>query len=190
MCIRDRYITMTSTNLIKNWDDLSLKNDLLRGIYSYGFEKPSDIQKTAIFPIINKKDIIAQAQSGTGKTGAFSISSLQCIDISIVETQVMIIVPTRELVQQIQKVMSGLSEFIENINIKTLIGGTSVNEDIEELKTPPHIIIGTPGRIFDMIKRKKINMNTIQLFILDEADEMLSRAVSYTHLTLPTTPYV
>jgi translation initiation factor 4A len=166
---------MTSTNLIKNWDDLSLKTDLLRGIYSYGFEKPSDIQKTAIFPIINKKDIIAQAQSGTGKTGAFSISTLECVDVSKIETQVMIIVPTRELVQQIQKVMLGLSEFIENITIKTLIGGTSVNEDIEYLKTPPHIIIGTPGRIFDMIKRKKINMTSIQLFILDEADEMLSR---------------
>lgn len=166
---------MTSNNPIKNWDDLSLKTELLRGIYSYGFEKPSEIQKTAIYPIINKKDIIAQAQSGTGKTGAFSISSLQYIDLSVNETQIMIIVPTRELVQQIYKVIICLSEFMENIRVKTLIGGTSVSADIEELKNPPHIIIGTPGRIFDMIKRRKINMYTIKLFILDEADEMLSR---------------
>jgi len=166
---------MTSTESIKNWDDLSLKTDLLRGIYSYGFEKPSEIQKTAIFPIINKNDVIAQAQSGTGKTGAFSISSLQYVNTDLNETQVMIIVPTRELVQQIFKVITGISEFMDKIKIKTLMGGTSVTTDIEELKIPSHIIVGTPGRIFDMIKRKKINMSTIQLFILDEADEMLSK---------------
>ena len=107
---------MTSTESIKNWDDLSLKTDLLRGIYSYGFEKPSEIQKTAIFPIINNNDVIAQAQSGTGKTGAFSISSLQYVNTDLNETQVMIIVPTRELVQQIFKVITGISEFMDKIS--------------------------------------------------------------------------
>lgn len=160
---------------IKSWDDLNMKTNLLRGIYSHGFENPSEIQKKAIYPIINKKDVIAQAQSGTGKTGAFSISSLQYIDSSLNESQVMIIVPTRELVMQIKKVMMALSDFMDNVSIKTLIGGTSVTNDIEELKVPPHIIIGTPGRIYDMIKRRKINMLSIKLFILDEADEMLSK---------------
>ena len=166
---------MDSTTEIKHWDDLNISTNPLRGIYSHGFENPSEIQKKAIYPIINKKDVIAQAQSGTGKTGAFSISSLQYIDTSLTETQVMIIVPTRELVLQIDKVIKGLSEFMDNIYIKTLIGGTSVSNDIEKLKTPPHIIIGTPGRTFDMIKRNKINMLSIKLFILDEADEMLTR---------------
>lgn len=166
---------MDSTTEIKHWDDLNISTNLLRGIYSHGFENPSEIQKKAIYPIINKKDVIAQAQSGTGKTGAFSISSLQYIDTSLTETQVMIIVPTRELVLQIDKVIKGLSEFMDNVYIKTLIGGTSVSDDIEKLKTPPHIIIGTPGRTFDMIKRNKINMLSIKLFILDEADEMLTR---------------
>ena len=166
---------MDSTTEIKHWDDLNISTNPLRGIYSHGFENPSEIQKKAIYPIINKKDVIAQAQSGTGKTGAFSISSLQYIDTSLIETQVMIIVPTRELVLQIDKVIKGLSEFMDNIYIKTLIGGTSVSNDIEKLKTPPHIIIGTPGRTFDMIKRNKINMLSIKLFILDEADEMLTR---------------
>lgn len=166
---------MDSTTEIKHWDDLNISNNLLRGIYSHGFENPSEIQKKAIYPIINKKDVIAQAQSGTGKTGAFSISSLQYIDTSLTETQVMIIVPTRELVLQIDKVIKGLSEFMDNVYIKTLIGGTSVSDDIEKLKTPPHVIIGTPGRTFDMIKRNKINMLSIKLFILDEADEMLTR---------------
>ena len=169
------YITMDSITEIKHWDDLNISTNLLRGIYSHGFENPSEIQKKAIYPIINKKDVIAQAQSGTGKTGAFSISSLQYIDTSLIETQVMIIVPTRELVLQIDKVIKGLSEFMDNVYIKTLIGGTSVSNDIEKLKTPPHIIIGTPGRTFDMIKRNKINMLSIKLFILDEADEMLTR---------------
>ena len=166
---------MDSNIEIKHWDDLNINTNLLRGIYSHGFEKPSEIQKKAIYPIINKKDVIAQAQSGTGKTGAFSISSLQSIDTSLLQTQVMIIVPTRELVTQINKVMKALSDFMENVSIKTLIGGTSVANDIEDLKSPPHIIVGTPGRIYDMIKRKKIDMLSIQLFILDEADEMLSR---------------
>lgn len=166
---------MDSNIEIKHWDDLNINTNLLRGIYSHGFEKPSEIQKKAIYPIINKKDVIAQAQSGTGKTGAFSISSLQSIDTSLLKTQVMIIVPTRELVTQINKVMKALSDFMENVSIKTLIGGTSVANDIEDLKSPPHIIVGTPGRIYDMIKRKKIDMLSIQLFILDEADEMLSR---------------
>lgn len=166
---------MDSNIEIKHWDDLNISTNLLRGIYSHGFENPSEVQKKAIYPIINKKDVIAQAQSGTGKTGAFSISSLQYIDVSLIETQVIIIVPTRELVLQIYKVMKGLSEFMENVYVKTLIGGTSVMNDIEDLKTPPHIIVGTPGRTFDMIKRKKINMLSIKLFILDEADEMLSR---------------
>lgn len=166
---------MDSNIEIKHWDDLNISTNLLRGIYSHGFENPSEVQKKAIYPIINKKDVIAQAQSGTGKTGAFSISSLQYIDVSLIETQVIIIVPTRELVLQIYKVMKGLSEFMENVYVKTLIGGTSVMNDIEDLRTPPHIIVGTPGRTFDMIKRKKINMLSIKLFILDEADEMLSR---------------
>ena len=157
---------MDSNIEIKHWDDLNINTNLLRGIYSHGFEKPSEIQKKAIYPIINKKDVIAQAQSGTGKTGAFSISSLQSIDTSLLQTQVMIIVPTRELVTQINKVMKALSDFMENVSIKTLIGGTSVANDIEDLKSPPHIIVGTPGRIYDMIKRKKIDMLSIQLFIL------------------------
>lgn len=160
---------------IKNWDDLNLKPELLRGIYSYGFENPSEIQKLAIYPIIQKRDVIAQAQSGTGKTGTFSISAIQNTDASLNETQTLIIAPTRELVTQTSNVLQSISTFIDGLKVKTLVGGTNVNEDIEYLKNNiPHIIIGTSGRIFDMFKRRKINLHTIKLFILDEADEMLS----------------
>ena len=99
---------------INIWDDLNLKETLLRGIYSCGFEKPSEIQKRAILPIINGNDVIAQAQSGTGKTGAFTISTLQCIDTELNETQAIIIAPTRELASQIFKVLNTLSVFFTN----------------------------------------------------------------------------
>lgn len=162
-------------NTINNWDDLNLKNNLLRGIYAYGFENPSEIQQKAILPIINGNDVIAQAQSGTGKTGAFSISTLQNIDTTKNECQALIISSTRELVMQIHSVINNLGSFIDKLNIKLLVGGTSVSTDIQSLQNNcPHIVVGTPGRIYDMIKRRKLNAYTIKLFVLDEADEMLS----------------
>ena len=159
---------------IEKWDELDLKEDLLRGIYSHGFEVPSPIQKKAILPMINKKDVIAQAQSGTGKTGAFTVSALQLIDENVNDNQIIIMSPTRELAIQIRDVISSLGNFFSYLKTKLLIGGTSVDKDIEELKSKPNLIIGCPGRINDMIKRKKINTKTIKLLILDEADEMLS----------------
>ena len=161
--------------IVKNWDDLNLKTDLLRGIFSYGFEKPSEIQQKAILPITQGNDVIAQAQSGTGKTGTFSISTLQSIDIDNKQCQAIIISSTRELVMQIHDVVNKLGEFMDGLTTKLLIGGTSVSEDIQYLQSNnPHIVVGTPGRIFDMIKRRKLNVFPIKLFVLDEADEMLS----------------
>ena len=168
-------VSTIDTSNIKNWDDLDLNNEILRGIYSHGFERPSDIQQKAILPIINKRDVIAQAQSGTGKTGSFSISALQRVDFSSNDCQVLIVAPTRELVLQIFSVILNIGTFIDNLKVKTLIGGTSVSDDIQELKNkPPQIVVGTPGRIFDMIKRRKLDLSTVKLFMLDEADEMLS----------------
>tara|TARA_B110000967_G_C18897721_1_gene571991 strand:+ start:2887 stop:4023 length:1137 start_codon:yes stop_codon:yes gene_type:complete len=166
--------TNTDSN-VKNWDDLELKTELLRGIYSLGFEKPSEIQQKAILPITKGKDVIAQAQSGTGKTGAFSISALQNIDIEKKECQAIIISSTRELVMQIHGVVNSLGEFMDGLNTKLLVGGTSVADDIQSLqKCIPHIVVGTPGRIFDMIRRRKLDVFTANLFVLDEADELLS----------------
>jgi len=165
------------TKTINTWDDFELKDDLLRGIYAYGFENPSEIQKKAILPIISGFDTIAQAQSGTGKTGAFSISTLQKIDITKKELQGLIIAPTHELAKQITSVISSIGNSMKGLNIKTMIGGTSVQQDITDMhENPPHVIVGCAGRIFDMIRRKNINANTVKLFILDEADEMLSGA--------------
>ena len=162
--------------IIDTWDELNLKDDILRGIFRYGFEKPTPIQGLAIPPITNFKDTIAQAKSGSGKTGSFIISALQNLDIKNHSTQALIIAPTRELVKQISTVANNLSGLMDSIKIKTLVGGSSVNEDSNYLKNNyPHIIVGTIGRIYDMVRRKNIDTYTIKLLILDEADEMLSK---------------
>ena len=164
---------MNSTE-ITNWNDINMKEDLLRGIYSYGFESPSPIQKRAIIPIVQGRDVIAQAQSGTGKTGAFTISAIQCIDETVNEIQVLILAPTRELAIQIHKVVTSLGAFINKFKSKLMIGGVPTSEDMVDNNQVPQILVGTPGRVYDMIRRKKITVKSLRLIILDEADEMLS----------------
>lgn len=160
---------------INSWDDMDLKDELLRGIYSYGYEQPSNIQKMAIPLAIKGNNMIAQAQSGMGKTGAFSISVLQYIDENIPHTQAIIMAPTHELVKQTYNVVSSLGYKMEKLVVKTLLGGTSIQEDISDLKNkPPQIVIGTSGRIYDMLLRKHLVADHLKLFVLDEADVMLS----------------
>jgi translation initiation factor 4A len=157
------------------WSDIdNIKEELLRGIFSYGFENPSPIQQQSILSIIEKKDVIAQAQSGTGKTGAFTISALQLIDDKKKNSQILILSPTRELSEQIFKVINSIGDFLKNIKIALLVGGTPVDDDIRKLKEKPEIIIGCPGRVHDMIRRNKLDASLLDTLIIDEADEMLS----------------
>jgi superfamily II DNA/RNA helicase len=160
---------------IETWDELDISNDLLRGIYAYGFEKPSPIQCKSIVPIIKGKDIIAQAQSGTGKTAAFSIGALSIINLSENTSQILVLSPTRELTIQTAKVMSSLGQMMSGLKTQVLVGGSSIDEDSSALKNNvPHVIAGCPGRVYDMIRRGNIVAKNIKLVILDEADEMLS----------------
>jgi len=160
---------------IKSWDDIDMDNSILRGIYSHGFEKPSPIQQKAIKPIILKKDIIAQAQSGTGKTAAFTIGALSIIDTDDKNTQVLILSPTRELSLQTSTVVKSIGSLMTGLNVQTFYGGSSYDESNDFLrKNVPHIICGCPGRVYDMLRRNKITNKSIKLIILDEADEMLS----------------
>lgn len=160
---------------IEKWDEMDCDPLVLRGIYAYGFEHPSPIQKKAITPMIAKRDIIAQAQSGTGKTGCFTVGTLQNIDTSKNEVQAMILSPTRELSQQTKNVLDSLGTFIKGLRTQLLIGGTSTDECIKQLReNTPHVVIGCPGRVYDMLRRKKIKQHTLKLIVLDEADEMLS----------------
>jgi translation initiation factor 4A len=160
----------------KNWEDVDeISPDLLRGIYAYGFEKPSHIQQKSILSIIQKRDVIAQAQSGTGKTGAFTVAALQSIDVAKTKTQVLILAPTRELAKQIYDVISSIGSMMTGLTLRLLVGGTSTADDASDLrKSAPHIIVGCPGRVFDMIRRNHIQGSHVNMLVLDEADEMLS----------------
>lgn len=167
---------------IRNWDDLNLKHELLRGIYAYGFEIPSEIQKKAILPIVAKHDIIAQAQSGSGKTGTFSIGVLQNIDLSVRKTQALLLAPTHELAKQISGVIQSIGNMLitddneTKVIVKTLLGGTSIREDVQEMReNVPHIIVGCVGRVMDMLSKGHIHGEDLNMFVLDEADEMLSK---------------
>jgi superfamily II DNA/RNA helicase len=155
--------TYDSSFEIKSWDDLEINPDILRGIYGYGFENPSPIQCKAIIPIIQGKDIIAQAQSGTGKTAAFTIGLLARLDLDVNETQVIVLSPTRELSVQTSSVITNIGAMMKGLKLLNLVGGSSVDEDIETLKNnTPHVITGCPGRIYDMMRRNYIKSKTIQ----------------------------
>ena len=160
--------------IVDNFDNMNLSPELLRGIYAYGFERPSTIQQRAILPVIKGRDVIAQAQSGTGKTATFSISALQKLDVSNPQCQALILAPTRELAQQIQKVVIALGDFMK-IQCHACIGGTNVRDDMKILSDGAQVVVGTPGRVFDMINRGALKTDNMKMFILDEADEMLSR---------------
>jgi len=169
-------LIVDTENTIQSWDDLDCDTALLRGIYSYGFEKPSPIQQRAILPMKNKKDVIAQAQSGTGKTGCFAVGILLSIELEKNKTQALCLSPTRELSTQIKSVIDGIGSMMTGLKTQLLVGGTSTDEDIRVLqdKKQPHVVIGCPGRIYDMLRRKKLASTELKLLVLDEADEMLS----------------
>ena len=159
----------------EKWDELDIPIQLLRGIYAYGFETVSPIQKKAIKPIISGRDVIAQAQSGTGKTATFTIGALSVVDVDLKSPQVLILSPTRELTKQTANVINGIGCMMPKLNVQVLIGGTFIKDDMDQMiENPPHIIAACPGRIFDVIKRNRNITKNIKTIILDEADEMLS----------------
>ena len=173
--ISEELVFDSTENVIFNWDELPLDHNILRGIFAHGFEKPSPIQQRAIKPIIEGRDVIAQAQSGTGKTATFTVGALQNVNIAESTTQVLILSPTRELSTQTANVVSNIGSFMNGLKIQTLFGGASIEEGSSfSSKNIPHIICGCPGRVYDLMRRDRISSKTIKLFILDEADEMLS----------------
>ncbi|MBA0622363.1 hypothetical protein Godav_007915 [Gossypium davidsonii] len=143
-------------------------------IFREGFEKPSAIQQRGIVPFCKGLDVIQQAQSGTGKTATFCSGILQQLDYSLVQCQALVLAPTRELAQQIEKVMRALGDYL-GVKVHACVGGTSVREDQRILSSGVHVVVGTPGRVFDMLRRQSLRPDHIKMFVLDEADEMLSR---------------
>uniref|UniRef100_A0A2P2I2C3 RNA helicase n=2 Tax=Hirondellea gigas TaxID=1518452 RepID=A0A2P2I2C3_9CRUS len=164
--------TSQKLKVYPTFESMGLKKEILQGIYAYGFRKPSSIQQRSIMPIIEGNDVIAQAQSGTGKTATYSIALLQMLRCKSKETQAIILSPTRELATQIQKVVQSLGDFL-SVQCHACIGGTNAALDIKKLQAGQQVVSGTPGRVLDMIKRTKLRTRAVKLLILDEADEML-----------------
>lgn len=166
---------MSSTednDIITDWTGFNLNNNILRGIYAYGFEKPSPIQQKSIKPILDGKDIIAQAQSGTGKTACFTIGALSKVNTDEKNLQVIVLSPTRELSIQTGNVIKNIANFIPKLKIDSCYD--SNKKENAFTYSVPHIICGCPGRVIEIITKYKINTDNLKFVVLDEADEMLS----------------
>jgi len=159
---------------VETFEDLDLKEPLLRDIYAYGFTRPSPLQKLAIRPIIEGQDIIMQAKSGTGKTAACLIGSLQRMDADRQATQTLVLAPTRELACPIQKVAEALGTHLR-VSSCALLGGNAHRDVIAMLRRSPQVVVGTPGRVRDMLQRREMQLDDLNTFVLDEADEMMAR---------------
>jgi len=164
--------TVTEVKRYESFDEMGLPDTLLRGVYSYGYERPSKIQSLAIVPISQGNDILAQANSGTGKTASFLCGSLCRVDTKLNKPQIMILVPTQELAKQILEVAKHLGSFM-GITCLCATGGNAIREDISLIENGVHLVVGTPGRMFDLMNRGKLTTENIKCLILDEADQML-----------------
>ena len=170
--------------------ETNLSPEILQAIGELGFESPTEIQKQTI-PFISTdiRDLIALAQTGTGKTAAFSLPILDMIDDASRKIQFLVLCPTRELCLQITKDIKNYSKYMKNIKTTAVYGGSSITDQIRSLRDKPQIIVGTPGRVIDLINRKALDFSEIQWMVLDEADEMLSMGFKEDLATiLSTTP--
>ena len=158
----------------QNFDDYKLKIELLKGIYEKGYEKPSPIQEEVIPIALLGKDIIARAKNGTGKTASFVIPILEKIDFNKKYVQALILVPTRELAMQSSSTIREIGKYL-NVRCMITTGGTNLKEDIYRLYDPVQILVGTPGRVFDLVNKGALDLSKCGILILDEADKLLSQ---------------
>ena len=173
MCIRDRNSTKSKNK--ESFLNFSLKSELLKSIKELGFNSPTPIQSKVIPHLMSSdQDLIASAQTGTGKTAAFGLPLLDLTNTKVTNVQTLILCPTRELCIQITNDLLSYSKYLKNINILSVYGGVKIEKQIKSLKKGPQIVVGTPGRTNDLIRRKKLIIGNIDRLILDEADEMLS----------------
>ena len=158
----------------ESFDDMGLHENLLRGIYAYGFEKPSAIQQRAVKPIVEGRDVIAQAQSGTGKTSMVAVALCQAVDTKSRDVQALVLSPTRELAAQTDRTVRELGAFM-SVRSHCCVGGKSLGEDLRQLEGGLQVVSGTPGRVYDLVRRRALGTRGIRLIVLDEADEMLGK---------------
>lgn len=161
--------------MISDFLDLGLSNEILNAVAELGFEKPTPVQAT-IIPrlLVEDGDIVCLAQTGTGKTAAFGLPALEYLDVKNPATQVLVLSPTRELCRQIAQDLTGFAKYIQGIRIVSVYGGAGIQGQIKDLEKGAHVIVATPGRLLDLIKRGAADISGIKTLILDEADEMLN----------------
>ncbi len=152
--------------------ELGLSEDILSAIVKAGYETPTPIQEQTIMLALDGKDVIGQAQTGTGKTAAFGLPTLNKIDVNG-GLQAIVIAPTRELAVQSQEELFRFGRD-KGIKVRSVFGGASIDKQIKALKSGAHVVVGTPGRMVDLIKRRALQLGDIETLILDEADEMLN----------------
>ncbi|AQG80101.1 DEAD/DEAH box helicase [Spirosoma montaniterrae] len=155
------------------FSDLAISDEILQAVTDMGFVSPSPIQAEAIPPILAGRDVIGQAQTGTGKTAAFGIPALDLIDTQDRSVQVLVLCPTRELALQVSEEIRKLAKYKRGVRIEAIYGGDSIERQIRSLKSGVHIVIGTPGRVMDHMERNTLKLDNVKMMILDEADEML-----------------
>jgi translation initiation factor 4A len=158
---------------IDNFDLMGLRDDLLHGVFAYGFRDPSPIQALSVRPIIDHRQVIAQARSGTGKTGAFGIGILNNLDLSSQTTQAFIISPTRELATQTFEFLKAIGAHMHDLSLALFIGGHSIREDQEKASKNPHVAVCAPGRALDLITNGYLRCENVHMLCLDEADQLL-----------------
>lgn len=168
------YETSEECQVYPTFDSMRFGEELLRGVYAYGFERPSAVQQRAIVPILKGRDVIVQSQSGTGKTCVFCIGALQAVEPGIREAQVLVLSPTRELAEQSQKVCLALGYYLP-VKVHCSVGGKRVADDCAALESGVQIVSGTPGRVFHMIQTRALRTRALKMLVLDEADEMLNK---------------
>ncbi|QUN05499.1 DEAD/DEAH box helicase [Shewanella yunxiaonensis] len=162
---------MSSSEL--TFRELGLSEELLRALNELGYEHPTPIQAASIVPLMEGKDILGQAQTGTGKTGAFALPLLNAIDHKFNAPQILVLAPTRELAVQVAEAFTSYAKYLKGFHVLPIYGGQSMHQQLQALRRGPQVIVGTPGRVMDHMRRGTLKLDTIKALVLDEADEML-----------------
>ena len=160
---------------MSTFQELGLSPEICQAVEDLGFDTPTEVQERAIPTILaSQRDLVALAQTGTGKTGAFGMPVLQQVDASSSNVQVLVLSPTRELAIQIERDLKDFSKHQKGIKTLAVYGGTNISTQIRGLKNGAQVVIGTPGRMLDLIRRRKLDVTNVRSLVLDEADEMLN----------------
>eukprot|EP01083_Nonionella_stella_P002888 8269_1 len=158
----------------ESFSDMLTTDQLLQGVNSHGFERPSPLQQRVIPAFLSKSHLLVHALAGEGKTAAFCVGALQCIDVEVSACQVLVVVPTRVLGLEIFAILESLGRHMTGLRCHTCVGGTSVRQDVAKFSTGQHVVVGTPGRIKHMVGRRKLRLESLTTLVLDDADELLS----------------